>query len=277
MTTKQRVMTMAVAVLVAMSMATQASAELITLTSGDSTVEIDPDSSDGAFDWTIQGQSYLAQQWFWLRTTTDGLYDDREYSLDEISPASVDQVGPNTVDVVYDDGQLEIEVLYMLVSGPGLLTADLAEVITITNRTEEEIELDFFQYSDFDLDPIGDDDLINITGGNTVLQTDTDGSTSLSETVVSRNPDLSEVGEHPDTLDKLEDGDIDDLDGTTASAGPGDLAWAFQWKNRVIFPDETFVIAKDKVLVVQQPIPEPGAALMLAVGLTGLAARKRRK
>ena len=274
MTTRRSAWTVAIAVLIALSAATHASAVPVTLTHGSATVEIDPDTSDGVYEWTIMDVSHLAQQWFWIRTDLPGLYDDREYSIDEISAPSVEQPTDNIVKLTYDDNSILVEVTYILVSGPGLYTADMAEVISVTNNTDEEIEVDFFQYSDFDLGGTVADGSVTITGGNTATQFDVEAGFALSETVVGRNPDLSEVGTFATTLGKLEDADIDDLDGSTHLDGPADLTWAFQWQGRAIVPGEALVIGKDKLI---EAIPEPSAAFVLAAGLAGLASRKRRK
>jgi len=249
----------------------------LVLTNGNSTVRVDPYSSEGVYEWTIGKTSHLAQQWFWLRSDLDGL-DDREYSLDEFDPTPVvSQPLPNVGIITYSDGRLEIEVTYVLVSGPGLFAADLAEVIKITNLSEEdEVFLDFFQYSDFDLNGTEDDDTVVITGGNRAYQTDGGSAATFSETVVSQSPDLSEVALHPDTLDKLEDGHIDDLDGSTGPLGPDDVTWAFQWDNRIIQPEEALTISKDKVLI-SNPIAEPSAVLLLAGGLLGTYKRRKRR
>jgi len=249
----------------------------LVLTNGNSTVRVDPYSSEGVYEWTIGKTSHLAQQWFWLRSDLDGL-DDREYSLDEFDPTPVvSQPLPNVGIITYSDGRLEIEVTYVLVSGPGLFAADLAEVIKITNLSEEdEVFLDFFQYSDFDLNGTEDDDTVVITGGNRAYQTDGGSAATFSETVVSQSPDLSEVALHPDTLDKLEDGHIDDLDGSTGPLGPDDVTWAFQWDNRIIQPEEALTISMDKVLI-SNPIAEPSAVLLLAGGLLGTYKRRKRR
>jgi len=279
-TTRRSVLTVAIAALIAISVATQAPAQPITLTSGNSVVEIDPDTSDGVYSWTIMGVPHLAQQWFWIRTDIEelddngGLYYDREYSIDEISAPSVSQPTPNIAVLVYDDENITVEVTYILVSGPGLLAADLAETVKITNNMEEEIEIDFFQYSDFDLGGTEGDELVSIMGGSTAVQFDLVAGYAMSETIVGNNPELSEVGIYSDTLDKLEDDGIDDLDASTVLVGPDDLTWAFQWKERLLLPGEALVIGKDKLI---EAIPEPGSALVLVAGLAGLASRRRRR
>ena len=274
MKTGRSVVMVALAALIVISMATHASAEWITMTSGAATVEIDPETPDGVFNWTILETSHLSQQWFWIRTDMEGLYDDREYSLDEISEPAISQPADNIVELTYDDERIRVEVRYVLVGGPGLLSADLAEIISITNLTDIEIEVDFFQYSDFDLGGTEDDGFLTITGGHTATQSDVVAGFTMSETVVGRNPELSEVAIYSSTLDKLQDGLIDDLDGSTHIDGPADLTWAFQWQERAILPNEALVIGKDKLI---EAVPEPSAAFVLVAGLAGLVSRKRRK
>lgn len=252
-----------------------AAAGVIALTSGDSQVEIDPSSAAGVFNWQIGGVSHLSQQWFWFRASLDGL-DDREYSLHLLDDSPVifqHPAMPNIARLTYSDDRLEVEVTYVLVSGTGLRTADLLEVIKITNLTDDRITLNFFQYTDFDLGGDDEDDHVRIIGGNTVFQQDIDSNITLSETIVSRNPDRHEVAAGSDILDKLEDDNIDDLSGPSLLAIAGDLTWAFQWKDREIPAGQALLISKDKVLT-SRPIAEP-AALCL-IGLALLARPKRR-
>ncbi|MFH1732505.1 MAG: hypothetical protein ABIF82_12760 [Planctomycetota bacterium] len=252
---------------------------LITLVDGSSEVTIDSFTSQGALDWTVMNVSHLAQQWFWIRTDTEGLFDDREYSIDEIDATpAIWQPTANIAELSYNDGRIEVQIMYILASGPGLYSADLTEVITVTNLTDEEILVDFFQYSDFDLNGDGaEDDVVSITGGNTALQKDFESNTTLSETVVSRSPELSEVGIYHDTLDKLTDGGISDLDGSTHLDGPANLTWAFQWQGRLIYSGESLVIAKDKVLTTMPVVAEPGGGALLAAAVGALAGRRKRR
>lgn len=261
---------------IVVSFGLSASAGLITLTDDTSTMELDPSSSAGVFSWRIGEVSHLSQQWFWFRSDLDG-FGAREYSIHELDAAPdifQHPALPNFARVTYSDGRLEIEVTYILVGSAGLRSSDLAEVISITNLTEDTITVDFFQFSNFNLGGDGEDDLIEITGGNTSFQSDSGSLATVAETIVSRTPELSEVAIGTQTLAKLLDGDVDDLDGTSSGVGPGDLTWAFQWKGRQISAGHSLLISKDKVLV-SDPVAEPGA-LGVALIVT-LAARRRRR
>ena len=264
-----------------LAIAVPASAGIVTLTAGDSTATIDPDSSAGMYQWSVNGVETLNQQWFWFRNDLPE-YSGREYSIDEINSPVVTQflpVLPNLAVIDYADtqGRFSIEVTYMLTSGAGLLTADIMESIKISNSSEEAITFDFFQYSDFDLNGSTDDNRVEISGGNTVMQSAYGDETlliSLSETVVSSSPDYYEVGTYPATLDKLTDADVDDLSDAGSLTGPANLSWAFQWAGRRIEPGQAFLISKDK-LITMEPVPEPAGLGLIGIALLGL--RKRRK
>jgi len=271
-----------VALLAAMvlAVAMPASAGIVTLESGNSIATIDTESSAGMYQWSVNGVECLNQQWFWFRNDLPE-YNDREYSIDEIDTAVVVQgtTFPNLASLKYTDtqGRFSIEVIYMLNSGPGFRTADIMENITVENLSDEAITFDFFQYSDFDLNGSTDDQRVEIVGGNTVVQSAYgDGSMliTLSETNVSGTPDFYEAGIHPDTLDKLMDANVDDLNDAALQTGPMNLTWAFQWAGRRIEPGQGFIISKDKLLTME-PVPEPAGLGLIGIALLGLR-RKRR-
>jgi len=266
----------AVALVIALAVmaAPAARAVPITMTDGTSTVSVDPDSSAGVYEWNIGSTSYLNQQWFWFRNNLDD-YDDREYSIDELSLNFALQPIPNLAILEYTDIQsrFAIQVTYLLTGTTGILTSDLAEAIRITNLSDDPLSFDFFQYSDFDLGGDTDDYSVVVTGGNTVMQIDYGTAISLLETVVTGSPDLSETGVFSTTLTDL---DIDDLDGTVLKNGPANLTWAFEWADRVINPGQAFIISKDKLLTIE-PVAEPGSFALLVLGLGGIVRLKRRK
>ena len=273
MRTKQSVMAVLLAAAVAFGLGGAAQAALVTMTDGDTLVEIDPDSSAGVFNWQLGETTHLAHQWFWFRNNLDD-FNDREYSLEEISAPVVFQPIPRFLTLTYAEPRLSVEITYVLTGGSGGMSADLAEIIHITNLTDDPMVLNLFQYSDFDLGGDADDDRAWIEGGNTAFQTDLSGPRiTLSETIASGSPELSEVAVFPTTFNKLINLEVDDLDGTTELWGPADLTWAFQWKDRVIQPGHALMISKDKVLVVT-PVPEPATIGLVGLGLL-LLGRKR--
>ena len=247
------------------------------ISDGNSAASIDPESSAGMFSWTVDGQEYLAQQWFWYRLASD----TQEYPVNSLNylGATLNDTNPfddpadDQIVLDYDDGTgaVTVSLDYTLTGGAaGSGAASIAELIDITNNTTETIEITIFQYSDFNLSA---SDSVVISGGNTATQTG--GGAVISESVVTPAADDVEAALLTATLDKLNDSDIDNLDGSTA-AGPGDVSWAFQW-NVTLNPagqqGSSFLISKIKNI--QTIIPEPTSFALLGLGGLFLARRRR--
>lgn len=246
-----------------------ARADFFKLVDGNSFALIDPNPAEGIdefgmYEWTIDEVEVLHQQWFWYR-----IEDDPEVPIHWLDLTTAGATDTNfdgdddTLFLLYTNPVLEISVRFTLDGGAiGSGVADIAEQITITNKGNFSLALAFFQYSDFDLfDP--ENDTVELVNANTVRQTD--GSFMVGETVVTPAATHHELGEWPGILDKLEDGDADDLADNDGPVGPGDQTWAFQW-DIDLAPGQTFIISKDKLVVV----PEPGSLLLTALGLAGL-------
>lgn len=274
---KKTLVTLALALLVALCLTPLASADPIVLSSGNSTALIDPTSDAGIYQWLIDGRSFLFQQWFWYRigSANDGALDK---SIDTISAPLVQQLSPAIVDLTYSNAEVSVSVLYILEGGlPGSATADIAETITINNIGRSNLDFHFFQYSDFDLGGTPLDDTVQLMNANTVRQTDP--SSNLAETVATPPPNRYELNFFANTLTKLNTtgADLASLNnGVPASLGPGDVTWAFQW-DQVISPGHSLIISKDKHA---EFVPEPGTMLLFGgalLFLSTLGARKLRK
>ena len=251
------------------------SATILTITDGNSILDVDPDpiaeDPSGAVNWVVDGVDHLFRQWFWYRVGPTG----GEAAID-----TLDLVGTTTFSTNFEpddnglfalysdpDEKFTIDILYVLGGGtPGSGVSDIAEQIRIVNTsTTDTLDFHFFQYSDFDLNDTFDDDTVMKSNTNTVSQTDP--GMIVSETVVAPTPSHSEVGLFSDILDRLDDESPTTL---TDFGGPltGDATWAYQW-DLTLAPGSSFIISKDKHV---QSVPEPSTAVMLGTALFGLLA-----
>ena len=285
---KSKTVIVGLAMALVLAIGSQASATPIApfdLTDGDSTVVINPTSSAGMTSWTIGNTNYLKQQWFWFRTNLDGVYDDKEYSIDAIDAApTVDKPTLDIATVTYADTNIEVQVTYNLTDEPGPLGgSNLTETVLVTNLTDHLMTLTFFQYSDFELGGDPTDTDLDIPNGNEAIQKDTTKAALMSETIVTGagldHLVTSEVGYDSTTLDKLIDGVVDvDLDGSTLLTVDGDMTWAFEWRKQLV-PGDALLLSKVKHISIAPgggQVPEPAGLGLVGLALLAVARRKRK-
>ena len=75
-----------------------ASATVVTLSDGNSSVAVSPDTQAGMYNWTINGVNILYQQWFWYRVGDSG----PEKSIDTLGTPTT-TVSSDRVKAVYGD------------------------------------------------------------------------------------------------------------------------------------------------------------------------------
>ena len=257
-----------------------ANAQNIMLSDGGSTATINPGLANGGSgtlgmnNWSVlAGQNQLNQQWFW-------------YSINGNTAASIDAIGGftqtpnglNDVLLTYANSQLSVNIEYVL-SGNGVSSgsADLQEYISVVNNGGSQINLNFYQYSNFNLLQ-NNQNTVSISGspgGYTGAQQTTGGpgGSGLAEVIdvpyanyaeaALAGVTLSELGASPYTLND------------NTSAGPGDVSWAFQW-TATLNPGEMLDITKDKGLSISI-VPEPSTVALIVLGVTvlGLASRRQ--
>lgn len=237
----------------------------ITLTDGNSLVEIDETSQAGMGTWMVDGVDHLFQQWYWIR-----INQSPEVSVDAIGAPNVTLYGSNIAVVSYSNALVQVDMTFVLTGGtPGSNTSDIAESIRVINRTDRAFHLSLFEYDDFDLDGTAGGDRAEAFGAPVTTITQWDSS----RVFVGAVPPVThwEIASFPSILDRLNDANPDNLLDTGSPFGPGDATFAMQWDTQLA-PGGAFIISKDKLIV-----PEPTTIAAIGFGLAALAARRRRK
>jgi len=247
-----------------------------------STAIVDPDSNSGMTSWTVNGQNQLDQQSFWYRIN-NGIAN----SVTSISAASVTTSsgldGINDVKAVYDNSSnIKLTLDYSLAGGGvGSGAADLTESVMFKNTGSSAYTLNFYQYSNFNLLGDASHDTVSLFGSGPggsapyyyVYQAN--GSTAISEGIVSPFATRGETAYYNTTLTELGGTPNLQLDDNAGPTGPGDVTWAFQW-TVLLNPGDMLDLSKDLDMSIA-PVPEPSALLLIALGMGALGLSLRRK
>ncbi|MGH7993003.1 MAG: hypothetical protein ACREDQ_05770 [Limisphaerales bacterium] len=260
-----------------MIVGTASAAPLYTLSSGNSSASIDVESQTGMYNWMVDGQNQLNQQWFWYRTANSG----PAASIDTISSPTASLLTACILSTTYANAQFSVNVLYSLVGGaPGSGTSDLSEQISIQNLTRSTLSFDFFQYADFNLGGTPNNDTGQLDqngkkyGG--VTQYNSPGC-RVSENVdaaVSQPANFGQIGTGSGAsstiLNLLKNSGFTHLnDQNNTPPGGGNVNWGLEWDANIA-PGGTYIISKDlniEGVAGVAPVPEPAAGTFVLMGL----------
>jgi hypothetical protein len=268
----------AAAILCGTTAAQTSRAANIILTNGNSSVTINPTSSAGLENWSINGQNQINQEWFWFRVGGTG----GQSSLDTLGSPKIsllDTTGDgkdDTAMLTYGSSSgIQVTVTYSLTGGSNSSsTSDLGETIRINNNGSSSVNYHLFDYANFNLGGSTTGQTVSITGANTA--TDTGNGYSV-QTVASPVASEYAAGLHPTLLDEINSSSPATLsDSTSTSSGDGEFA--FEW-DPTIKMCSSFTMSVDQRFqgTIVQAVPEPIAAPIALMGLGGMAMTRRRR
>lgn len=232
------------------------SASPYTLSDNGVTAQLDATGGAGLYNWIVAGQNQLSQQWFWYRIGAAG----GESRIDTIGAPTITQNVPGQLTALYANGALSVKVTYLLTGNTA--SSQLGETVQLINNTSTNLELHFFQYTDFDL--------AATAGGQSVSMGTLPSSAtqifgpdySAGETVTAAASHF-EANYFANTLNSLNDGNSTTLNNALTAAGPGDVTFAFQWDYSSIAPGASKILSP----IMTVSVPEPSALVLAVLGL----------
>lgn len=244
----------------------------VVLNSGNSSVTIDPTSTAGVEDWTINGQNQLNQEWFWFRVGNQ----KGQSSLNSLGTPKVTPIGGDMAELAYgpSDG-LQITVTYSLSGGQSSSkTSDLTDSIQINNDSGQSEKIHFFEYANFNLGDSTTGQSVTITDANTAT---VDGNGFQSQTVVSPTASDYDAMTYPKLLDDISSSSKSyTLSDTATSLGDGE--WGYEWTLTLPMCGSTVITGDSLITGTTQVVPEPVSGPIAMLGLGGMfLSRPRRR
>ncbi len=209
---------------------------LITLTNGNSLVQIDPNSQAGMFSWVVDGTDQLYQHWFWLRQDPS----TAQASFDQLgTPLGLSWTSANAT-INYLPPGLNVTLSFTLNGGTtGSHASSIAETISILNTNNSSVGLHVYDYADFDLDGTNEGDTVFFPTTNMVVQ---QGKGIIAtQSVQGQTPNFWEASWYALTLDTINDDTPAILSDDITPGDPGDQTFAYQW-DVTLGAGQTFVL-----------------------------------
>jgi hypothetical protein len=208
----------------------------ITLTNGNSMVQIDPTTAQGMFSWIVDGTNQVYQHWFWLRQGSNA----PQTSFDQLGePVGVSYTSTNA-NLQYLPPGLSISMAFALSGGaPGSFASDFVESVRIQNTSNGPVTLHVFDYADFDLAGNSDGDTVTFPTTNSVLQQGK--GMKLTQTAQGPTPSYWEASWYAIALDEIDGSLPATLSDKLIPPSPGDQTFAYQW-DVTLNPGQSFAV-----------------------------------
>ncbi|MGI6295598.1 MAG: hypothetical protein ACOX3G_05870 [Armatimonadota bacterium] len=226
-----------------------------------SVVNIDAYTQAGVYEWLVDGVNHINQNSYWFRIGDGDITPITALGTPTIIP-TLDMM----CDVLYSGDMLDVQISYMLMgAAEGSGQSDIGQIVSITNKSGEILDLHWYEYLNLDLNGISSGQTGDLSD-STLTQTLGATQSMLSLLTV---PDLVEVGDAATLLGKL------NSNGTFVDNAyyEGDVAGVFQWN---VLLDDSWMMSQDNALFGGAAVPEPSSLLALA-GFAGLVPLMRRR
>jgi hypothetical protein len=238
------------------------------------------DSSFGNIvDWFVEGVDQVEGRAYFFRVGAPGPFNP-ELAVDDVNLAlsGVNQLDTNfdlgidTVSLRFVDPnqQFRITTNTSLAAGlPGSNQATFTESLRIDNLSSVPLVISIFLAADYNLNGTAIDSSLVFGDPRSLTQVDAAGV--IHESSVTVTPTLIQASDIAALGAVLGNAGSDNLSGST-SAGPGNLAYAFQW-DLVIAPRRSWTLGNTNSITV----PEASTTLLVGMGLAGglFVARRR--